>query len=105
MNEKTLQNKVIEYLKKLKEKNIPVFWNKRQSGGWNYRIGLPDLYVVINGKHLEIEIKSPERDIVYKPEQLLWKTEFEKLNIPHLISNNYQEIVGFIIKNGEIENE
>lgn len=91
MNEKLLQNKVIKYLK---DNNI--FFEKRQAGGFNYRIGLPDIYFVINGKHYEIELKDPRKKIIYKSEQIYWNNKFKEYNIESIISNDFEEIKTFI---------
>lgn len=57
--EKYIQNDICKYLKSLEDKNLPVFWERRQAGGFSYRKGIPDLYAVINGIHVEIEVKAP----------------------------------------------
>lgn len=57
--EKYIQNDICKYLKSLEDKNLPVFWERRQAGGFSYKKGIPDLYAVINGVHVEIEVKAP----------------------------------------------
>lgn len=60
MNENLIQTKMLNYLKRLKLGGFPIFYDRRQAGGFNYKEGLPDIYVVINGIHYEIEVKQPE---------------------------------------------
>lgn len=98
--EKNLLKNVTNFLKKLESEGKPVFWERRQAGGFNYRIGIPDLYVVTNGIHKEIELKDPKlKQFEYKPEQVLWQNKFKKVNIESIISNDFEEIKTFILKN------
>ena len=98
--EKNLLKNVINFLKKLESEGKSVFWERRQAGGFNYRIGIPDLYVVTNGIHKEIELKDPKlKQFEYKPEQVLWQNKFKKVNIESIISNDFEEIKTFILKN------
>lgn len=56
--EKRIQNKILSYLNKLKKEGYPIFYERRQSGGFSYKKGIPDIYVVYDGKHIEIEVKK-----------------------------------------------
>lgn len=51
--EKKVQNDIILYLKSLN-----VFYERRQTGGFNYKKGIPDLYFVYKGQHVEVEVKK-----------------------------------------------
>lgn len=57
--EKKVQNKIIKYLKDLQDLGEPIFYERRQAGGYSYKAGLPDLWFVYNGIHVEVEIKKP----------------------------------------------
>ena len=57
--EKEIQNSIMSYFKKLKASGIDNYVERRQAGGFAYKMGLPDLWVVIFGKHIEIEVKRP----------------------------------------------
>lgn len=98
MTEKILKTKVCKLLKDLQKQNYPIYFEVRQAGGLNYKVGLPDLWIVINGVHFEIELKSPEKKIIYKPEQLYWINKFNNIGIKAFISNDYEEIENFIFK-------
>ena len=52
------QNTIEANLKKFQKQGEPLFFEKRQAGGWNYKKGMPDLYVVYKGIHYEFEIKK-----------------------------------------------
>ena len=58
--EKIIQNKIIAYLKKLEKEGKPIYVERRQAGGFAYKMGIADLYAAINGIHIEIEVKRPE---------------------------------------------
>ena len=58
--ESLLTKKVVDYLDELQKKGLPVFYEHRSgSGGFNYKKGIPDFYFVINGIHVECELKAP----------------------------------------------
>ena len=38
--EKRVQNKIIEYLKQLRDNNKPIFYERRQAGGYSYKKGI-----------------------------------------------------------------
>lgn len=58
--EKIVQNAIVNFLnKQQKQEHQPVFVERRNAGGFSYKKGIPDLYAVINGIHLEIEVKAP----------------------------------------------
>lgn len=94
--EKVLQGKVISHLKALKKQGVPIFWEKRQAGGFNYKKGLPDIYIVLNGRHIELELKTPNKTKFIRPEQLMRMREFELMGVPVLVSNDLEEIKTFI---------
>lgn len=57
--EKKVQNDIVDFLHKKEKEGYPVFVERRNAGGFSYKKGIPDLYAVINGIHLEIEVKAP----------------------------------------------
>lgn len=81
-----VQNKIINYLKKLRNEGKPIYWEKRQAGGFNYHKGASDLWIVYNGTHFEIEIKA--KNGTQSSMQYLWQSEFKKINIDcYLVSS------------------
>lgn len=56
--EKRVQNAIVDYLNELQKRGKAVFVERRNAGGFSYKKGIPDLYAVINGIHLEIEVKQ-----------------------------------------------
>ena len=49
---------IIKYLKEI-QSSQNVFFERRQAGGFSYKKGIPDIYAIVNGLHLEIEVKQP----------------------------------------------
>lgn len=89
-NEQSVQSKIERYLK---DNNI--FFEKRQAGGFQYRKGIPDLYLVFNHEHIEIEIKDPNGSP--SPMQLAWQRKFKELyNIDAYIVDSVEDVMKII---------
>ena len=56
--EQKIQNKILAILKEA-AKTYPMYFEKRQAGGYVYRAGLPDIWGLVNGRHFEVEVKAP----------------------------------------------
>lgn len=56
--EKIVQNSILKRLKDAQKSN-PIFFERRQAGGFSYKKGIPDIYAVYDGQHIEIEVKRP----------------------------------------------
>ena len=93
--EKIVQNKVIAYFKKLEESGLPVYVERRQAGGFSYKMGIADLYAVINGHHLEIEVKRPGGNL--RPMQEKWRDRCKSKNICWIcVDNDLTELIQII---------
>lgn len=95
-DEQLIQNKTIKYLKKQQSLGLPLYFEKRQAGGFSYKMGLPDLYFVINGYHFEIEFKTSTKKIQLRNTQLYWLKYFNSINVPTIIENDWLTIKAFI---------
>lgn len=98
--EKSVQNSIINYCKKLADKGFPIMYERRQAGGFSYKMGIPDLYVVINGIHIEIEVKRPGGQL--RPMQEKFKDKCCKLHIAYLCADNLDDVKLFIKTNFNI---
>lgn len=76
--EKRVQNAILKYLSEL-SKTEPLFYERRQAGGFSYKKGIPDIYFVYNGRHVEVEVKAPGGHL--SPMQEKFKEMCEKKNI------------------------
>lgn len=77
--EKIVQTGIMKNLAKLQKQGLPIIFERRQAGGYAYRMGMPDLYAVINGIHIEIEVKAPGGDL--KPMQEKKREQCKHWNI------------------------
>ena len=88
--EKIVQNKIIAYLKKLEKEGKPIYIERRQAGGFAYKMGIADIYVVINGLHIEIETKKPGGKL--RPMQEKWRDRCISKRIPWFCISNENEL-------------
>lgn len=58
--EKTVQDDITDYIDYLEDLGYPIWYERRQPNGFNYKKGVPDLFVVYNGIHIEVEVKQPD---------------------------------------------
>ena len=95
-NEAKLQKDCIKYLEQLEKQGHPLLHFRRDTSAINYRNGLPDIWCVVNGHHLEIEFKDPDG----KPSslQLVWERKFKLANTPYLRTSSFDEFKNFILK-------
>lgn len=92
--EKKVQNSIIEYCKELYKQGYKVYVERRQAGGFNYKMGIPDLYIVINGQHIEVEVKAPNGHL--RPMQEKFRDLCLKLNIHWYCVNNVDEFIKIV---------
>lgn len=94
--EKKVQDKIVEYLKSLKEKGHPIYLERRQAMGLGYKEGLPDLWVSYNGVHIEIECKQLEGSVRTRQEK--WEREFKHIGIIYIRPDSAQEVIDLFEK-------
>lgn len=92
--EKKVQNSIINYLKKLKENDEPLFFERRQAGGFSYKKGIPDLYAVYYGLHIEIEVKKVGGKLSTMQEK--FKDMCYKNNIKYICTDNVDSFINFM---------
>lgn len=88
--EQKVQQPIIKYFKSLQQLGLPVFIERRQAGGFNYKKGIPDLYVVYDGQHLEIEVKGPGGHQSTMQEK--FEAKCKKLNIKYVCASSVDEV-------------
>lgn len=88
--EKRVQNAILKYLSEL-SKTEPLFYERRQAGGFSYKKGIPDIYFVYNGQHIEIEVKAPDGQL--SPMQEKFKEMCEKKNIQWYCISSIEDFV------------
>lgn len=84
--EKEVQNAIIANLKKMVDQGKPIWFERRQAGGFSYKKGIPDLYGVANGIHFEIEVKKPGGKTT--PLQDKFANRIEKCGAIYILADN-----------------
>lgn len=92
--EKKVQNSIINYLKELQKQNYRIFYERRQAGGFSYKKGISDLYMIFNGKHIEIEVKSETGKLSIMQEK--WRDKCKSLNISWICISSVSQFIEFI---------
>lgn len=85
--EKKVQNKIIDFCKKLENLGYPIYCERRQAGGFSYKAGQADLYIIYNGQHVEVEVKK--QDGKQKALQIKWEEKCKKLNCLYILANSF----------------
>lgn len=88
-SERDVQSSILKYLRKLKNQGHPLFFERRQAGGFSYKKGLPDIYFVYKGIHIEVEVKASDGKL--STDQETWQTIFKELEIEHLVIDDFSE--------------
>ena len=98
---KQLESKIsqmcLKYLQELKDKGVPIYWEHRSgSGGFAYKKGIPDLFIVIGHNHIECEMKTPFGHL--STMQVKWKERFIRNDTPYINPHSFEEFKSYIDK-------
>lgn len=95
--ENKVKNAIIKYFRTLQNDGLPLFYERRQSGGFSYKKGLPDMYFVYKGVHIELELKAENGST--SSMQLMWQRKFKELyGIDDYIVSSVDEVKEIIQK-------
>lgn len=89
--EKEVQNKILEELHNMRDEGLPIFFERRQAGGISYKKGMPDIYVVFNGIHIEIEVKRLGGHLSTMQEK--WIHIFEQIGIKCIVADSFESFL------------
>ena len=92
--EKRVQNNIVDYFHELQQQGELVFIERRQAGGYSYKKGIPDLYAVVNGYHLEIEVKKPGGELSSMQEK--FRDRCFKLGILWVCADKVDDVKEFV---------
>ena len=96
-NEETLlQRKVLKYLKNLQETGHPLYYSRRSGEGLAYEEGVPDLYLVYNGIHVEVELKIIGGTV--RARQEAFERKCKKWGILYIRPDTYKEFTDYMEK-------
>ena len=86
---------VLKYLDELIKGGAPLFYEHRSgSGGLNYKKGIPDFYIVINGMHVEVELKAADGHLSTMQEKFKYRCE-KIWHIPYCCPHSLEEFKKF----------
>lgn len=88
--EKRIQNAIISYLSKLADDGHPLYYERRQAGGFSYKKGQADLWAVYDGHHIEIEVKRIGGRQSSMQEK--WEKRCAVNNIPYICVSSVEEV-------------
>lgn len=92
--EKKVQNSIIKYLKDLQKEGYRIYFERRQAGGFSYKKGISDLYMIFNGYHIEIEVKSETGELSVMQEK--WRDKCKDLNIFWICASSLEQFKNYI---------
>ena len=93
--EKRVQNAIVDFMKELIARGEKIDIQRRQAGGYSYKKGIPDLYAVVYGRHLEIEVKAPGGYL--RPMQVKYAMRCHEKNIAYVCADNV-DVVKALVK-------
>ena len=74
--EGNVQESIINFLEALEKSGSPLFYEIRTGqGGFGYKKGRSDLFIVYKGRHAEIEVKAPDGKRSTMQDKWKWKCE------------------------------
>ena len=88
--EKRVQNAILSYLHKLDKSGYPVYSERRQAGGFAYKMGIADVYAIVDGIHIEIEVKQPGGSL--RPMQEKWRDICKSKNIMWTCATSVEDV-------------
>jgi Holliday junction resolvase len=89
--EKEIQDAIINSVKDLEKKGHPVYYERRDASGLSYKKGLPDIFVVYKGLHVEVEIKSLSGS--RSSLQETWARYFESIGTPYILAKSKDDFL------------
>lgn len=94
--ETLLQEKVLKYLKNLQLSGHPLYYDRRVAGTLSYEEGVPDLYLVYNGIHIEVELKVVGGTA--RTRQEAFERKCKKWGILYIRPDTYKEFTDYMEK-------
>jgi len=90
--ETKLQNKIISLLDNLiKTYHAPIIYECRVNRGFGYKKGSPDLWLSVNGQHIEIELKVDDNERTSL--QIKWETRCKQRKTEYWLIYSYSEFI------------
>ena len=94
--ETNISQECLKLLDNLIDNGYPIYYEHRSgSGGFNYKKGIPDMFIVINGMHVECEMKTDSGR--RSPMQEKWAMKFERLGVKYICPKSFVEFRDYIM--------
>ena len=92
-----ISTKCLKYLDELKTKGVPLeYFHRSGSGGFQYKKGIPDIYIIIGPYHIECEMKTPWGHLSTR--QVYYKNKFARMGTPYINPKSFEEFKEYIDK-------
>lgn len=98
-----VKDKILHWMRDLEKKGYPVYIDTRQAGGLSYRKGVPDLWGIINGEHVEIEVKRPGGQLSTMQEK--FRDRMKRINCKYICVDSILDFKQFILENFGINDD
>lgn len=93
--EAKISEKCLKYLDQLKLEGVPLeYFHRSGSGGFQYKKGIPDMYIVIGPVHIECEMKTPYGHLSIM--QVKWRDRFVRNGTPYINPHTFEEFKSYI---------
>ena len=86
-----VKKSITDYFDRLIKGGAPLYYEVRQAGGVSYKAGLPDIWCVYKGKHIELEIKR-EKGGVVSTLQIKKRDYFRSIGIECFVVSSLDEV-------------
>ena len=93
--ESKISSKCLKYLDDLKAKGVPLeYFHRSGTGGFSYKKGIPDMYIIIGSIHIECEMKTPAGHLSIMQEK--WRDRFIRNGTPYINPRSFDGFKFFI---------
>ena len=97
--ERKVKKKIVEYIEGLQKSGVHIYYEPRGVGGYVYKKGQPDYWLVYNGRHIEIEVKAPGGE--QSAMQIKWQHIFWNLDIECYCIESVEELENILNKKAD----
>lgn len=88
--ETKVKNSIANYIKSLQKEGKKILLERRQALAiGSYKSGSSDTFIVVNGRHIEVEYKGPTG--VQSSLQRKWEKKCKDLDIPYLLVDSLED--------------
>lgn len=86
-----IHDQIVKRITDLAKDGHPIYVERRGAKGAAYKKGIPDIFIVFNGIHIEVEEKQPGG--VRSVMQEKWEEKCRRLGIPYILVESADEVL------------